>query len=107
MDKELLLKAADLIEEDGCWSNVSYYHDMAAYILRAAGKDPLDMPGNGPYFDTAIKMAQLPNDKVLWSGGWPDAWKEEIDNFFPDRELMATLAAGVLRDYVEKDGWRA
>lgn len=117
MNQQLLLDAAALLDIKalGRWSNVSYEYDTAAYILALTERpvDQLVASGRtGPFFDQAKSAAQMPNDKLLWVGGWPKPLREAADilwGMFEEREereqALAELAAEAVRDYVNTGGW--
>lgn len=106
MDRDLLLKTADLIETLGlrAFSMSTYNHDIAAYLAAAAGKQL--PPTDGPYFRFAEKLAGLPGDELLWVGGWPKPWQEMMEQVWANGEqARAQVAAYAVRDYVETGGW--
>lgn len=111
MNAALLLTAADNIERQslGRYSNLSNEFDIASYILDAAGHSTAKWLAEGkatPFFKQAMAEAELPNDKLLWLGGWPEEWKAALHESWKDNEARAAVAAYAVRDYVEKGGWR-
>lgn len=107
MKEDVVAEAAGLVESLalGGFSMASYECDIAAYLLKAAGlKTP---PVNGPYFEQAVRAAGLPNDKLLWVGGWPEDWKQMMEDvWFEGEKARAQMASIAMLDYLGTEGWK-
>lgn len=110
MNVDLLNKAADMIEEQslGHFSMLTNTYDISAYIISAAGHKVPDET-SGPFFGQARKLADLPGDKLLWTGGWPEWSKEALREIWAEKGegpldvgAIATVAAYVVRAYAEE-----
>lgn len=100
MNVELLSKVADDIEARtlGRFSMLTYDYDISAYILRASGVKDAQL---GPLFHPAMKAAELPDDRLLWVGGWAEKWKKLwIEAWDAGEELRASVAAAMLREVI-------